>query len=981
MSTSEFRFEVAVSFAGDNKRDVIRRIMEILRENVGTDQVFFDEWFEDYLAGFDAHLVLRNIYLKQTRLVVSCICKRYGEKPWTQDEWRAIQEFERGLRDGDTDNVKRMRFLPLRFDDGELAGLSSTAIAPDVRNRSPEKIAELILKRLARAKSACGDSPATPVASESETNANGTLSAHPGQSTVRYGVPDLPLLYYARRRRNEAIGRLLWQRSQSRDRLPIAITGPVGVGKSVIIAAICRSNVIGAMFPKGIIWLDCLHASILRASLETALSGLAGEGSSFGEISDGISELQRYTHFRDTLIVLDNLDEAVMATAFTSLIKNCVVLVTTSNSKVVHKINCRSSQLRPFSLSDGVRLLKVASFAQPDDVEYLQFQSVVRRCGYLPSLIVEAGSIIRSEPNNWQKYLLADLNQPDGKQPHFSDRLFDATVSGLDEVESECFRRLVVFEPRDVVPESALETLWFDVTSKIEWQTILQTFIDKNLLRRVSLDGTFKIGVIHASTLRRRNKEITGYHSILVENYLTRFHSWQTVPFDGYFENRILDHLRLVQRDNEATAVAYSILACPNNIGANAARKCFEVLGQHADPQALTVLSATEDPLLQQACLLHLGSKARHHARRLLRKTTNNPLKALCVSLLGDEANAEADRLLKNNTNPILVLTCLNRVSGISQARLDELFQATDNIEVQIKCVRMMKDAMQQRCATALLSKSVNPSAIIECLKICKEVPVFTALALLESHDNANVRVACLQKIGKRDKIIARKFLREVEHDYVLCWCLGRLGSEARGMAKRLVRQPRGHQLICKCLRLLGKDGIDDAEYLLETSKDSRVLIASLRTLDRKTAVPFARNLLGSVVEGRMDSLIAVRCIDVLGSDAKLAARELINRDEKPEVLIACIDALGEEQIDRIRRIAQSTDNSNVIQKCLEYLQTRGIDIAREWQFKTKNVQLIRLCQKIRLSHGMSGCFRVLSASALDQQKWAAPPASPSLRP
>lgn len=196
MNDSEYRFEVAVSFAGDKKRDLIRQIMEILVAKTGRGKVFFDEWFEAELAGHDGQIVLQNIYLRKTRLVVSCICERYGEKPWTQDEWRAIQVFERDLRDADTENVKRMRFLPLRFDDGEVTGIYPTAIVPDVRNRTAEEIADLILERLELAKASgnnlIGDQNAATIVANSESSDDGKQSAHSGQATIRYRVPELP---------------------------------------------------------------------------------------------------------------------------------------------------------------------------------------------------------------------------------------------------------------------------------------------------------------------------------------------------------------------------------------------------------------------------------------------------------------------------------------------------------------------------------------------------------------------------------------------------------------------------------------------------------------------------------------------------------------------------------------------------------------------------------------------------------------------
>lgn len=139
-----YRFLVAISFAGDNKRNKVREVAEILRHRLGDGKVFFDEFFEAEIAGHDADNYLQEIYLRNTLLVVTCVCKRYDEKPWTQEEWRAIRAFERQCRSPTT----RPRFLPLRFGDGEVDGILANAIVPDVRHRTPEAIAKLILDRL-----------------------------------------------------------------------------------------------------------------------------------------------------------------------------------------------------------------------------------------------------------------------------------------------------------------------------------------------------------------------------------------------------------------------------------------------------------------------------------------------------------------------------------------------------------------------------------------------------------------------------------------------------------------------------------------------------------------------------------------------------------------------------------------------------------------------------------------------------------------
>lgn len=139
-----YRFDVAISFAGDGKRDKVREVAETLRAHLGDGKVFFDEFFEAEIAGSNADTYLQKIYRNETRLVVTSVCKRYNEKPWTRAEWRAIRSFQSELSD-----ENRSRFLPLRFGDGEVDGLFSTLdIVPDVRDRSSEEIVALIRKRL-----------------------------------------------------------------------------------------------------------------------------------------------------------------------------------------------------------------------------------------------------------------------------------------------------------------------------------------------------------------------------------------------------------------------------------------------------------------------------------------------------------------------------------------------------------------------------------------------------------------------------------------------------------------------------------------------------------------------------------------------------------------------------------------------------------------------------------------------------------------
>jgi hypothetical protein len=44
------KFKVAFSFAGE-QRDLVRSIAETVEQSLGNSTVFFDEWFEYYIAG------------------------------------------------------------------------------------------------------------------------------------------------------------------------------------------------------------------------------------------------------------------------------------------------------------------------------------------------------------------------------------------------------------------------------------------------------------------------------------------------------------------------------------------------------------------------------------------------------------------------------------------------------------------------------------------------------------------------------------------------------------------------------------------------------------------------------------------------------------------------------------------------------------------------------------------------------------------
>jgi hypothetical protein len=140
------KFLVAFSFAGE-QRDLVRAIAEEVELQLGRSAVFFDEWFEHYIAGHDSDLKLQRIYSERSELVVVCVSKEYGEKLWTLTEHAAVRARLMKIRASQVE-IDKNRILPIRVGSGDVEGIDVTAIAPHANERSAFEIATLIVDRL-----------------------------------------------------------------------------------------------------------------------------------------------------------------------------------------------------------------------------------------------------------------------------------------------------------------------------------------------------------------------------------------------------------------------------------------------------------------------------------------------------------------------------------------------------------------------------------------------------------------------------------------------------------------------------------------------------------------------------------------------------------------------------------------------------------------------------------------------------------------
>lgn len=133
----EYKYDVTLSFAGED-REYVEKVAQILIDN-GT-KVFYDKFEEVDLWGKDLGIHFDFIYRKSAKYCIPFLSANYKKKLWTNLEIRtaiarAIQSNEEYI-------------LPVRFDDTEIEGIRPTISYVDLKEVSPQKLAELILKKL-----------------------------------------------------------------------------------------------------------------------------------------------------------------------------------------------------------------------------------------------------------------------------------------------------------------------------------------------------------------------------------------------------------------------------------------------------------------------------------------------------------------------------------------------------------------------------------------------------------------------------------------------------------------------------------------------------------------------------------------------------------------------------------------------------------------------------------------------------------------
>lgn len=132
-------YEVVLSFAGED-RPYVDQVAAVLRNN--DIELFYDNYEEVALWGKNLTEHLHKVYSSSARHCVMFISQFYAEKVWPTHERRSA--FEKAI------SSKEEYILPARFDDTEIPGLHKHISYIDLRKKTPEQVAEMIIQKLGR---------------------------------------------------------------------------------------------------------------------------------------------------------------------------------------------------------------------------------------------------------------------------------------------------------------------------------------------------------------------------------------------------------------------------------------------------------------------------------------------------------------------------------------------------------------------------------------------------------------------------------------------------------------------------------------------------------------------------------------------------------------------------------------------------------------------------------------------------------------
>ena len=135
-----YKYDVALSFAGEDRKYVEEVALFLKKKNIA---VFYDYFEEEALWGKNLISYLEEIYTNKSKYCVVFISQYYVQKEWTCYESAAAM-----VRLLNSNMKQKEYLLPVKFDETKVSGVLSTIGFIDGKKKTPDELGNLIIKKL-----------------------------------------------------------------------------------------------------------------------------------------------------------------------------------------------------------------------------------------------------------------------------------------------------------------------------------------------------------------------------------------------------------------------------------------------------------------------------------------------------------------------------------------------------------------------------------------------------------------------------------------------------------------------------------------------------------------------------------------------------------------------------------------------------------------------------------------------------------------
>ena len=370
-------------------------------------------------------------------------------------------------------------------------------------------------------------------------------------------APKLPPNFLERSKELDDLRQLVTKNEANQDVGLTAVHGMGGIGKSVLVSALCHDPDVQKAFPDGVIWVSVGRNPIsLVDQMKTIGVALGDRPPYYTSPEASAGRLSEILATRAVLIVLDDVWKAQHVRKFQFDAPKCHIVFTTRSSTVAQSLDAASVKLGVLKPDDAIELLREISKSNAPELA-----EIAKCLGHLPLALNLAGKRLLEEGMNAALWLnryrerVSELRlDPNSTDPLENlEACFDLSTEQLAKEQRPLYYSLGIF-PEDVwISQEIVFRFWRRLAPDLEEHKCSDLIDALSSLALIDLDGESVNlhDLLHDYNRHKLGKDWPKYHENLLSVYNPEDNPWYTIENDGYLYPYLSYHMINAGRERD----------------------------------------------------------------------------------------------------------------------------------------------------------------------------------------------------------------------------------------------------------------------------------------------------------------------------------------------------------------------------------------------------------------------------------------------